>query len=177
MDLPSLQLYAPFLSERLTEKKQASLLIQFLLIEVFKAVQLPDKPLFAKKIPCFPFNLQSSHTPQSRIEEMAPLLSNAFPHLKKASRTFRRLILNKKEHSDPLLCYKLFTSLNPFIEALLPDAALVLFLCRHEVSFNKLNEPLSLTSFLLHWFPHGFDALEAELRSRKFEHLMHNIQK
>ena len=198
MPYSDIYLYSPLSIKTVKEGQNCALLMQFILAEVFHALdaEKKDDPLefvFSSPACFFPYDWSYEVGCLNKIGEHAKLLSHAFPKLQECTDAFHRCledilskVMARKKLHDPLPTEELFSDLNklyghlePFIIACKHSEDLLLFLFKNSEEINELSKPESFQTLLTKMFPEGLDAvshlIRSEYQKRGFHSLMPEI--
>ena len=173
MPRASLFFYSPFNPQNITEGRNCSLLLQFILSEILVALTAktqmdPLEFVFSSPACFFPFDWSYETGCLNKIHEHSQLLGSAFPHLAKEVELFdfhlNHLITivaqckkAAKELPFDLLkehLKKIFLLLERFIQECRESESLILFLLEHQKEIETFED---LQKLLLRIFPEGLD--------------------
>lgn len=200
MPYTDIYLYSPLSIKTVAEGHNKALLLQFILSELFHAMDADkkDHPLefvFSSPACFFPYDWSYEVGCLNKISEHAELLSFAFPQLKEAGISFQttlgeiltKVIAQKREKqpikSDALLADLniLYTLLEPFIIDCSQSENLLLYLLKHKEEIDTLAYPERLTTVLIKMAPNGLGALShlmsQEFTNRGFHALVPEIER
>jgi len=163
----SLFFYSPFNLKNVAEGQNRSLLLQFILSEIFNALAAPDQMGFVLSSPAcfFPFDWSYETGCLNKIFEHSQLLDTAFPELPKEVEIFdahlNQLITlveqsKKRAKELPFVTLKehlkkLFQLLEPFMQKCRESESLILLLLENREVIEDLQ------ALLLRIFPEGLD--------------------
>lgn len=200
MPYSDIYLYSPLTIKTIKEGQNRALLLQFILSELFYAMDADkkDDPLefvFSSPACFFPYDWSYEVGSLNKIKEHAKLLPIAFPKLNKAIISFDLHLdevlskvltsKNKKEEIPKEVLSadlnELYQLLQPFIIACKDSENLLLFLIKHPEEIAQLSQPENLSSLLAKMFPEGFDnishLIRREYKSRGFHNLLPEIDR
>ena len=172
-------LHSPFSETNIAKGNNKSLLLQFILTQVFssKKAQIDKKDfkeIFSPITSSFyPLDWSSQRGALNKVCEHALLLSKGFPGQKEPVDLFRHCLLNvttavtnhlekKSEHFDmqlSLYLKQLYLTLEPLIIECREDENLLLFLLKHQDLVGQITHSSHLLSFLQKNISTGIDCL------------------
>lgn len=178
MPYSDIYLYSPLSIKTLQEGQNRSLLLQFILSELFHATDAGRKedPLefvFATPACFFPHDWSYEVGCLNKIAEHAELLPHAFPKLMDAVQSFRTVldtiladtIARKKNQEiiprDEMLetLHQLYCLLEPFLISCRESEELLLFLMKNKEEIDELAYPKAFQALLEKMFPEGLEKL------------------
>lgn len=200
MAYSDIYLYSPLSIKTVTEGHNRSLLLQFILSELFHAMDADkkDHPLefvFSSPACFFPYDWSYEVGCLNKVSEHAELLAFAFPTLEEAYANFTqslneiltKVIARKKQkekipRAELLADLKeLYTLLEPFLIECNQSESLLLFLLKSREEIDELSEPQHLTSLLKKMHPEGLDAIshlmQREYKNRGFHAMLPEIER
>ncbi len=173
--------HSPFSRSNVRQGTHCSLLLQFLLDELFQAIaafshRAPVEALFVLEKSPFYSLLWSSPTGHiNKLSEHAQLLDASFPHDRDTTSIFshalentRNLLINYIEHRNKVSDFEvelasylkqMFSLLEPLMYSCKHDENFIYFLLRHKKQIALLSHPQYLALFLEKSFPQGLDHL------------------
>lgn len=198
MTYSEMYLYSPLSPKTVHEEPYRSLLLQFILSEIFhaNASQHADDPLkfvFSSPACFFPYDWSREVGCLNKIQEHARLLSHAFPTLQEAIAQFdAHLYSMLKEVISCRQCGEdlspdtlkedlslLSHYLEPFLTVCRENENLLLFLLKNADELQELCGPCSLSTLLRQMYPEGLEQVAHILRkgyqSRQFDILLPEI--
>ncbi len=191
-------LYSPLSIK--TVKDNRSLLLQFILSEIFHAMDANKKedPLefvFSSPACFFPYDWSYEVGCLNKIAEHAQLMPHAFPKLQQAVDSFTQTlhetlsnVVKNKKKNDPIpheglmeQLNTLYVHLEPFLIVCKDCENLLLFLIKNNNEVAELNKPHNLSSLLKKMFPEGIDGisdrLKTEYKNRSFHSFLPEIDR
>ncbi|HKZ00378.1 MAG TPA: hypothetical protein VJ112_04350 [Rhabdochlamydiaceae bacterium] len=177
-------LHSPFSPQMMIEEHHRSLLLQFILNDIFQM----HSALAAKNFEClcssaptfFPFDWTYPICPLQKTREHMLLLQQAFPTAKKKFLKFEKVLkktlsLLENPKKQEVSCYlmsllkQLFCSIEPFIENCKENENLIYFLIKNRLKIDQLMENQHLHSFLNRIFPQGLKCLSKKMSDLYYE--------
>jgi|GEM_PF-1959773 len=175
-----LYFHSPF-SENAFTKTEGSLLLQFILEELFlseKTCREKNFELFVPPKIALPFSLTlfQKTSPLDKLREHASLLPFAFPFKKQEISIFLHALSNTanlaynyttqpgkmKNFTTQIIPYirQMFFLLEPFMEECKNEEAFLFFLFSHQKEISLLSNPLHLSSLLKRFHPKGLSFVQ-----------------
>jgi len=183
MPYSDIYLYSPLSIKTVQEGHNRALLLQFILSELFLALDANEKedPLafvFSSPACFFPYDWSYEVGCLNKITEHAKLLTFAFPKLKPSALAFNQIteealtkVLSRKKMKDPLSNEELqaellsiYLALEPFLIACKDNENLLLFLLKCSDEIKELAAPENISSILAKMYPEGTDAISHIIR-------------
>lgn len=200
MAYSEIYLYSPLSPKTVSEGQNRSLLLQFILSEIFHAkdAHQKDDPLefvFSSPACFFPYDWSSEVGCLNKIQEHAELLEYAFPELQVATEQFHACLdeallkVNARRRAgeeistEELKSYlgELIRNLQPFLIANKDSENLLLFLLKNGDEFVELCGQESLSALFNRMHPEGLEKVAHILRqgyqSRGFDTLLPEIDR
>ncbi len=164
MSLLKDSIISPFSPHSITEEHNRSLLLQFLLHELFElslSQQIPplSEKLNSSKVWHLPYDWAINRGPLNKALEYASLLPLAFPtHQKTATKVLKGL--NKIDARNCSAIKELYQLIERFFTECEDDENLLLFLLKHNKQIDSLMGQSYLRTYLLKLYPQGLRSLE-----------------
>src|SRR5690348_9764900 len=167
-------LFSSFPPAMIWEKRNRSLLIQFLaaeLIVTFKDLKrnAPTQEILSIEKSFFPFDWAYPYGHINKMREYASVLESSFPQLKKATLHFQQLVNQlfayPRPKTDKLAARcseclpEIFLALEPFIKACKENENLIFFLLKHREEIDQCMRKNYLHALLLKLHPTGLSEL------------------
>lgn len=157
----------------LSEKEHRSLLIQFLLFEMFEALRAADAGrwdlLLTAEPRFFPYDWSATTGFMNKIAAHGALLKNSFPDQKRVVKNFEKTLAKelstlhkmKKPSKEPFeaALSKLYMCLEPLIVCCKEDENLIFFLLKHCKEIDRLMQEGHLQKFMHTIHPCGLESL------------------
>lgn len=185
MPYSDIYLYSPLSIKTVQEGQNPSLLLQFILSELFHALDAGNRedPLefvFSSPACFFPHDWSYEVGCLNKIGEHAELLPHAFPKLHTEIQTFRNALDHiladtyaKKKNGETIpksamqkQLHELYTHLQPFLIACKQSRDFLIFLIKNQEEIDELASPGTFRALIANMFPEGIE---------KFERLFSNI--
>lgn len=166
--------FSPFPPAMMWEKRNRSLLIQFIIAALISAYRellhnATDKGILSHEKRFFPYDWAYPYGHLNKVREHAMILEHVFPELEKQAMQFKQLldkvilslmgktlsIINKAKKSLP----EIFLALEPFIEGCKENENLIFFLLQQKEEIDLLIHPKYLYAFLVRLHPTGLAEL------------------
>jgi len=194
MPYSDIYLYSPLTIKTIKEGKNRALLLQFILSEIFHAMDAgknedPLEFVFSSPACFFPYDWSYEVGSLNKISEHAQLLEAAFPKLETSTQAFNKhleellsKVISRKKMKDEIPHEELNRDLNelyqllqPFFIACKENESLLLFLIKHPEEISSLSHPENLSSLLAKMFPEGLEKIAPHLRREYENRGFHNI--
>ena len=200
MAYSDIYLYSPLSIKTVKEGHNRTILLQFILSEIFYALDAEKKedPLefvFSSPACFFPYDWSYEVGALNKISEHAKLLIYAFPKLEESAKGFTSTLdeiltklldckkekqkIDQKQLARDL--QKLYFLLEPFIVNCKESEDLLLFLLKNTDEIIQLAHPETLNSLLAKMYPEGLDAvahhIRREYQKRGFHSLTQDLDK
>ncbi|NGX38181.1 MAG: hypothetical protein K1000chlam2_01353 [Chlamydiae bacterium] len=200
MPYSDIYLYSPLSIKTVKEGHNRALLLQFILSEIFHALDAEKKedPLefvFSSPACFFPYDWSYEVGCLNKIGEHSKLLNHAFPKLHASTEAFENClddiltkVLARKKLHEPLPTEELlkdlnalYTHLEPFLIACKDSEDLLLFLFKNSEEIGELVNPENFHMLLKKMFPEGLEAIShlirCEYQKRGFQSIMPEIDR
>jgi hypothetical protein len=160
-----------FSPQAIGDKQHRSLLIQFILFEIFEAQKAISagrlETLFTPHPRFFPYDWNRSCGYFNKIQEHSLLLGKSFPDGVGLVKNFEKTLSEelslfcKETNAEQFTAalQKIYTALEPLAEICKENENLILFLLKNRESMDSLNQSGYLYQFLLKMHPSGLEIL------------------